>query len=437
MNAQNVFIPKFTVMAKTSVLLFLMFLCFFASAQQRDTLKVTITEINKRIKPDTIFSFSSRVDTIALQAVKTDTSKIVRDVNVQDLEDSKYNVKFMGSARVNGYFDFAGLTSTEGFIPYEIPVGVGEIPGLSSIYIGARQSRIGVEGNANTKVGKIKTYLEVDFASNTESYLRLRHAYAEWNYLKLGYTWSTFMDNASLPQTVEFEGPNSSLSKRHGLIRYERIVKPGNIIGVSLESPKADYYNPADTILVTSPDQRNLDVAGRYKYFDKWGHVQVAGIIRKIDFIQQGKIDTQLGWGILLSTTLFINKHHQINSQYSIGKGISYYSVGLTRRQLDAVYDPNTNTMILKDIGGGFINYSFKPVSNIVLSAIAGISHIECHEFESGDSFRSSQYYGANAFYNPIETISLGIEITAGTRKNFDNQIGGATRISMLAKFDF
>lgn len=437
MNKQHIYIPKCTCMARTSVIVFLLIHSFFAVAQQRDTLKVTITEINKRIEPDTVFYFSSRVDTIALQAVRTDTSKIVRDVNVQDLEDSKYNVKFMGSARVNGYYDFAGLTSTEGFIPYEIPVGARDISGLSSIYIGARQSRIGVEGNANTKVGKIKTYLEVDFASKTESYLRLRHAYAEWNYVKLGYTWSTFMDNASLPQTVEFEGPNSSLSKRHGLIRYERIVKPKNIIGVSLESPKADYYNPADTILVSSPDQRNLDVAGRYKYFDKWGHVQIAGIFKKIDFIQQGKVETQHGWGILLSTTILINKYHQISSQYSTGKGIAYYFVGFNGRQLDAVYNPSADAMMLKDIHGGFINYSFRPVSNVVFSAIGGVSYIECFDFESGDSFKSSQYYGANAFYNPIETISIGIEITTGTRKNFDNQVGNATRISMMAKFDF
>lgn len=437
MNERKPHILNCTAMKQKLVFLFLIFPVLFANAQQRDTLRVTITKIDKRVKPDTVYYFSSRVDTIALQAIKTDTSRIVRDVNVQDLEDSKYDVKFMGSARVNGYYDFSGLTSTEGFIPYEIPVGVGDIPGLSSIYIGARQSRVGVEGNANTKVGKIKTYLEVDFASNTDSYLRLRHAYAEWNFVKLGYTWSTFMDNASLPQTVEFEGPNSSLSKRHGLIRYERIVRPKNIMGVSLESPKADYYNPADSILVTSPDQRNLDFAGRYKYFDKWGHVQVAGIGRKINFVHQGKIETKYGWGILLSTTIFLSKKHQLSSQYSIGKGIAYYSVGFTRRELDAVYNPNTEAMVLKDIGGGFINYSFKPTSDLVLSVIGGISNVECMEFESGDAFKSSQYFGANVFYHPIETISLGMEITAGTRKNFDNQVGDATRISMLAKFDF
>ncbi len=210
-------------------------------AQVRDTLKLDITKVEKQIKTDTVYIFSSRIDTIALQPVKTDTSKVVKDINPLDLAESKYQIKFMGSIRANAYYDFTGMTSTEGFMPYDIPVGEDKIEGLSSVYAGARQSRIGVEGNANTRVGKIKTYIEADFASKSESLLRLRHAYAEWNFFKIGYSWSTFMDNASLPTTVDFEGPNSSLNKRHGIVRYERKYGKNSIAGVSLESPQSDY----------------------------------------------------------------------------------------------------------------------------------------------------------------------------------------------------
>jgi hypothetical protein len=424
-------------MTKKLITLLFILIGLSAVAQQRDTLKLTITKIDRRIKPDTVYYFSSRVDTIALQPIKTDTSKIVKDINKQDLAEAKYKIKLMGSVRVNGFYDFSGMTSTEGFQPYDIPVGAEDIPGLSSIYVGARQSRLGLEGTADTKVGKIKTYMEVDFASTTESFWRLRHAYAEWNYLKLGYTWSTFMDNASLPNTVEFEGPNSSLSKRHGLIRYEIKLKDQNILGVSIESPRADYYNPADTLIDNTSKQRNFDIAGRYKYFNKWGHIQVAGILRQIDVLQQGRMEAMYGWGILLSTTIKLNEKHQINSQYSWGKGIAYYYVGYSNRQLDAIYNPNTNSMMLKRIQGGFINYTYRYNSYWVFSVIGGTSQIKDDDFEPGNTFKSSQYYAANVFYSPIETINIGIEITTGSRKNLDNQKGQATRISMLANFDF
>ncbi len=79
-------------------------------------------------------------------------------------------------------------------------------------------------------------------------------------------------------------------------------------MGISIESPKADYYNPADTMISNASNQRNVDLAGRYKYFNKWGHIQIAGIVRRIDFYQQGKMKAKPGWGILLSTTIHTNE---------------------------------------------------------------------------------------------------------------------------------
>jgi hypothetical protein len=423
----------------TKKILFLYFIIFSLAlnAQQRDTLKLTITKIDKRVIPDTVFNFTSRIDTIALQPIKTDTSKIVKDLNPQDLSESKYKIKLMGSIRVNSYYDFNGMTSTEGFQPYEIPVGEEKVDGLSSVYIGARQSRLGLEGTANTKVGSIKTYMEVDFASITSSFWRLRHAYAEWNYFKIGYTWSTFMDNASLPTTVEFEGPNSAISKRHGLVRYERKYGKSSIAGVSIESPQTDYYNPADSLIQNKNKQGNFDLSCRYKYFGNWGHVQLAGIFRQISYLHNGSMNKLYGWGVLASTIVHLGEKSTIFSQYSIGEGIAHYVVGFENRQLDAVFDSASNNMILKLVHGGYISYNYIVTHKLMFSLTAGISFLKGHNFEPDDTFWSSQYLAASCFYNPIETISIGIELTTGTRTNLDKHTGNATRISMLAKFDF
>ena len=407
------------------------------NGKDRDTLHVAMSKLQNQVRTDTVYVYSSRVDTIALQPIKTDTSKVAKDINPLDLAESKYKIRFMGSLRVNTYHDFTGMTSTEGFVPYDIPVGEDVIEGLSSTYIGARQSRLGVEGSGNTRVGKIKTYIEVDFASKNESLLRLRHAYAEWNFFKLGYSWSTFMDNASLPTTVDFEGPNSSLSKRHGIIRYERKFGQKSIAGISLESPETDYHNPADSILGNKSKQSNFDIAGRYKYISKFGHFQVAGILRRINYLNQTKMDVLYGWGILLSTNIELTNKNIIFGQYSFGQGIANYYVGFVGQQLDAVYNPLSERMTLKSVRGGFITYSYIYNHALKFSLTGGTSNITGKDFESPDTFKSSLYFAANAFYNPIETIRLGFEITAGSRKNLDNQTGNSTRISLLASFDF
>ena len=405
-------------------------------AQVRDTLRVIMTKV-ERPPADTVFYFSSRVDTLAIFPTKTDTAKMVEDKNAQDLKDSKYKIKVMGGVRVNGYYDFSGMTSTEGFLPYDIPVGEQQIDDLSSVYIGARQSRFGIEGEANTKVGHIRTYMEVDFASTTSSFWRLRHAYAEWNYFKIGHTWSTFMDNASLPTTVEFEGPNSSLSKRHGLIRYERKYGEQSIVGVSIEAPVSDYFNPADSLLEGKNKQGNFDIAGRYKHLQKWGHIQLAGIFRRIDYLNDDQIDVLYGWGILLSSVYKLNEKNTFYTQYSLGESIANYYVGFSNRQLDAVYDPEADNMTRKFIQGGFLTYThiFSPVWRF--SATFGVSYLEVKEFEPAETFKSSRYFATNIFYYPIETINIGLEYTAGSRTNKDDQTGHATRISMIAGFSF
>ena len=421
---------------KNYLLLFFLLMMTGLQAQVRDTLKVQMTRI-ERPPADTVFYFSSRVDTLAIFPTKTDTSKRVEDKNEQDLKDSKYKIKVMGGVRVNGYYDFSGMTSTEGFLPYDIPVGEQQIDDLSSVYIGARQSRFGIEGEANTKVGHIRTYMEVDFASTTSSFWRLRHAYAEWNYFKIGHTWSTFMDNASLPTTVEFEGPNSSLSKRHGLIRYERKYGEQSIVGVSIEAPVSDYFNPADSLLEGKNKQGNFDLAGRYKHLQKWGHIQLAGIFRRIDYLNDDQIDVLYGWGILLSSVYKLNEKNTFYTQYSLGESIANYYVGFSNRQLDAVYDPEADNMTRKFIQGGFLTYThiFSPVWRF--SATFGVSYLEVKEFEPAETFKSSRYLAANIFYYPIETINIGLEYTAGSRTNKDDQTGQATRISMIAGFSF
>ncbi len=405
-------------------------------AQVRDTLKLTISKVERK-PADTVYLFSSRTDTIALQPIKTDTSKMVKDINPQDLSETKYQIKLLGQIRVNSYYDFNGMTNTEGFIPYDIPIGEQDIDGLSSVYIGARQTRLGMEGTANTKVGRIRAYMDVDFASSTESFWRLRHAFVEWGYFKIGQTWSTFMDNASLPNTVDFEGPNSALSKRHGLIRYERKFKEKQIFGVSLETPHSDYYNPADTLIQNKNKQAYFDLAARYKYFNSWGHFQIAAIYRRINYLHKGNMDKLNGWGLLVSSIYNLNSKSTLYAQYSFGQGIAHYYVGFGNKQLDAVYDPLAEDMELKNIQGAYITYNYKLKPKMTASATAGVSFIDVYDFEPTDSFRSSRYLAVTYFYNPIETISLGAEITTGSRINSDSQTGYATRISVLGSFSF
>ncbi len=79
--------------------------------------------------------------------------------------------------------------------------------------------------------------------------------------------------------------------------------------------------------------------------------------------------------------------------------------------------------------------YIFNPSWRCSLTS--GTSNIKGKDFESADTFKSSRYFASNVFYNPIGTIRLGLEVTAGSRTNLDTQKGTSTRIAFLANFDF
>jgi hypothetical protein len=83
------------------------------------------------------------------------------------------------------------------------------------------------------------------------------------------------------------------------------------------------------------------------------------------------------------------------------------------------------------------VTYSFIYNPSWRFSVTGGTSYIKGMDFEPDDTFLSSMYLASNLFYNPIETIRLGFEVTTGSRRNQDKQVGRSARLSLLASFDF
>ena len=117
-----------------------------------------------------------------------DTSKIVIATHPQDVENTKVQIGFRGFVKLNTFYDRFGLEGTEGFIPYNIPVDSFRNVNSTGLYIGARQSRFGLEAEKLTKLGPVRAYIETDFAGSEGQYnLRLRHAYGQIAFVTVGY----------------------------------------------------------------------------------------------------------------------------------------------------------------------------------------------------------------------------------------------------------
>jgi len=371
-----------------------------------------------------------------LDSIATDTTKLIQEVHPQDMEASKLEINWMGYIKFNTFYNFNGMRSTEGFLPYEIPVDPVLNENLNGLYAGARQSRLGMETRVDTRIGRIRTYLEMDFASPATPYaLRLRHAYGQIGFFTMGHTWSSFTDVSSIPRTVDLEGPPSGVSVRHGLIRFERRFADQLDLGISLENPLKDFNNPLDSLDVDF--QQSFDIVGKFRLnFENKTHFQFSMLFRRLFYTSPEGAKEVNGYGFQFSGRFYITANDQITTQLILGKGISRYITTLTERGLDAYPDPSGIMNTLESYGG-FVAFEHFWTDKWSTAFVGGYIGMVNFSYQPMDAYKSSVYGSANVFWQPIEMLRVGSEATFGNRKNKDGEIGTATRIQFAAIFFF
>src|SRR6056297_319179 len=119
------------------------------------------------------------------------------------------------------------------FVPSTIPVS-GDSEGVQ-FDVHARQTRFHFGTRHEVGEAKLGSYIEMDFlvtAGGNERVSnsftpRLRHAYVTYDNWLVGQTWNTFMDVATLPESVDFIGPTGCtlhLERRLGTSANRRHV---------------------------------------------------------------------------------------------------------------------------------------------------------------------------------------------------------------------
>jgi DcaP outer membrane protein len=118
---------------------------------------------------------------------------------------------------------------------------------VGQLYFTARTTRVGLSTTTPTDAGAVGTRIEGDFngpngfqgQTFTNSVVfRLRHAYGTFGNLLVGQTWTNFLDLASYPDTVDFNGPGSIALIRQPQIRYT-FGLPSNLgLTLALENPR-------------------------------------------------------------------------------------------------------------------------------------------------------------------------------------------------------
>jgi hypothetical protein len=303
-------------------------------------------------------------------------------------------------------------------------------------YFSVRQSRLGVKANIPTALGDLKTTFEFElFGTGVDAgqtTFRLRHAYGELGDFGAGQTWSPFMDIDVFPNSLEYWGPAGMVFFRNIQVRYMPIQGDTRLT-IALERPGASadqgVYAGRIELQDVKPKFPLPDLSAEYRYGRKWGYVEIAGLVRRIEWEDQGTDQFDLsgnatGWGVNLSSNLKIGGKDVVRLQGMYGEGVENYmndapaDVGIENQFQNSTAPVKGVALPVTGVVA-FLDHTW----NDKFTTAVGYSMVDIDNSNASapDAFKRGQYALGNILYSPVSGVTTGVELQWGNRENNSN----------------
>jgi hypothetical protein len=336
--------------------------------------------------------------------------------------------------------------------PTKLPAYADEYGKDGHFFAGVRQSRLGFKGYIPTDLGEIKTIFEFElFGTGVDAgqtTFRLRHAWGELGHFGAGQTWSPFMDPDVFPNSIEYWGPSGMVFFRNVQFRWMPLMGDTSV-SIALERPgaSADQGTYADRIELQNIKARFPlpDLSANVRRSGKWGHVQLARILRRMqwdDMLQdQYRLSGEAtGWGLNLSTNLKVQKD-TIRASVVYGEGIQNY---MNDAPVDVGIQNNFSNPATPILGKalpilGIVAFYDRTWNDKWTSTVGySLVEIKTSDGQAPAAFKRGQYALANFLYYPTSNLFLGPEIQWGRRENnSDGWSVDDVRVQFSVKYSF
>jgi hypothetical protein len=351
---------------------------------------------------------------------------------------SSTTLDIYGYAMLDSGYNFGAINPD--WFDVERPTQLASFPGQygpdGSTFFGVRQTRFGVKSSTPTPLGDLKTIFEFElFGTGVDAgqtTFRLRHAWGELGHFGAGQTWSPFMDIDVFPNSLEYWGPDGMVFFRNVQVRWTPIQGASNVV-IALERPggSADGGIYADRIDLENifPRFKWPDLSAHARLARGWGYIQVAGIVRKLGWVDTNGAEPNLsgdavGWGVNVSSNINFTKKDVGKFEVVYGKAIENY-----------MNDAPVDIGVENTAPGSAV--PFKGVALPMLGVVSFLDHTWSEKFSSSigysmlniedtnamapDSFHQGQYALANLLYHPVKQVTVGGEFQFGRRLNFSD----------------
>lgn len=350
--------------------------------------------------------------------------------------------------------------------PSRIPTEKGQFGSDGQSLFSVRQSRFGAKATGTLAGKPYEAKFEFDLYGTGvdagQTTFRVRHMYAKWGPFLAGQTNTLFMDGDIFPNVVDYWGPAGMVFVRNPQLRWTFLDGHGWTAAVALEHPSNDI-DPGNIRLIDPElatniqgDEKLPDLTAAVSYTGDWGHVRLAGILRRIGYDTRGTPDNEpsghkTGWGINATSSIKV-KPATLRLGVVYGHGIATYmndggmdlapSAALIpfplifpppaspplNELLDAKAVPLLGISAYVDFDWSkewtsSLGYSFTKVSNT--------------NFQEGTAFHRGDYASVNLLYHPADNVLTGPELLWGKRTDNDGETGHDLRVQYTFKWSF
>ena len=337
--------------------------------------------------------------------------------------------------------------------PTKLPSAPNEFGKDGSWFMGVRQTRLGFRGYTPTKFGELKTIFEFElFGTGVDAgqtTFRLRHAWGEIGMIGGGQYWSTFMDPDVFPNELEYWGPNGIVWFRNVQFRLTPWRKGGSDFAIAVERPGASadqgVYAGRIELQGVNPRFPAPDVTAHFRWAGEAGHIQLAGLYRRIQWDDLNATATRdlsgsaNGWGVNLTGNLKLSKHvFRFEAVY--GPGIENYmndapaDVGIKNNSSNSKTPILGKALPVLGLSGFFdLNWSSHFSSTIGYSRVG----IDNSSGQADTAFKSGQYALTNILCYPVKDVMFGPEFQWGYRDNLKGWHVPDYKIQFSARYNF
>lgn len=371
-----------------------------------------------------------------------------------------HNLELYGFVQLDAIQDFKRVDPDweASLRPSKIPTTGGQFGSDGQSIFSVRQTRLGVKANGTLSNKPYEAKFEFDLFGTGDdagkTHMRIRHMYASWGPFLAGQTNTLFMDGDIAPNSLEYWGPPGMAWLRNPQVRWTFWDRNGFTAAVALEHP-ADDIDPGAIRLLDEAvaaniqsDEKVPDLTAAIRYGGKWGHVRLAGLLRRVGYETRGTEGNepqghQTGWGVDLTSAINI-------SPVTLKLG-AVYGRGIATYMNDGGMDLAPAVMVQPGGNGFEIIPRAEAVKLFGMSAFADVQwaknwystigysfdKVDNTNFQEPTAFHKGQYALVNVLWTPADPVLTGLELQWGKRTDNDGNTGNDIRVQYSFKWSF